>query len=40
MLEYFTNTLVGFCGTFEILVGANLLANFLTLRNMLVKSNR
>jgi hypothetical protein len=30
-LENLTNTLVGSCGAFEILVGSNLLANFLTL---------
>lgn len=30
-LEDLTNTLVGSCGAFEILVGSNLLANFLTL---------
>jgi hypothetical protein len=31
MLEDFTDTLIGFCGTFKILVGTNLLAHFLAL---------
>ena len=31
MLEDFTDTFVGFCGTFKILVGTNLLAHFLAL---------
>jgi hypothetical protein len=32
MLEDFTDTFVGFCGTLKILVGTNLLAHFLTLQ--------
>ena len=31
MLENLTDTLIRLCGALEILVGANLLANFLTL---------
>ncbi len=31
MLEDFTDTLVGLCGTFKILIGTDLLAHFLTL---------
>jgi len=32
MLEDFTDTFVGFCGTLKILVGTNFLAHFLTLQ--------
>lgn len=37
--ENFANTLVGFGRAFEVLVGANLLSNFLTLRKKLVPQN-
>ena len=36
MLEDFTDTLVGFCGTFKILVGTDLLAHFLTLHTTIL----
>jgi hypothetical protein len=36
MLEDFTDTLVGLCGTFKILVGTNLLAHFLTLHTTML----